>query len=783
MIISVDNYHEDITYKGIKTYLSYGRIGLYHLESGKKTLPSFHRVIITDKCVFVEVDGSMGILDLDLCLIVPPAYKDIFSVNKIDRDSYITSCRSNQSAVSVTLDSNSSTPTHIAIQTNTIDANNKIEGLRITPYIEYEEEDKACIYEVTNSLENAKTSLFVAITDEEFKLIDIEEIEIKHNSIGIWNYEFFPLWHYKDNMFIIRNNNGTYVTSTYKDGRFTKKSLWGVYDDSFEEYGSPKVVVHRGEFVSVCYPEEYRFIGSPLANQEKEEVFAENRRKWALFKYHHTKIEKDDKRWHKFFSNEKTCFEQLTSFVFVDPMTQLQDNNEFICHGDGMDLLMRFEQKIDEIDEILMFDERYKTRACSEGQLNLIACYDTIELREDGLFNVTTKDGYGLCDKDMQVIVPAKYDYPIEGWGYQLMIVARKGKYGVISQKAENIVPCRYDYIQIGKDEFHIWDKEYDWDEILNESVPNYSIRNKNNMKISDGDLIKEGYLIIGITNGVPNAAIVTTKAKMLFDKLARIAAKTHSSETTMTHCDVYSPNGQFLSKCEVSKSGVIEFDKDLGLLVIFDCLQRYGVYIQKSSSSTLTSDDFSDATHSLNGNSSDGYSDLEEIIITKEISKVEWNGLGRCRFRKFKVDPENKVFCEADGVLYTQKGYDRKGDTQRKRMIELVACPTDVSTHNVMAGTIRIANCAFKGSQIETLILPDTLEEIGVNAFYLANQIKELEIPLSIRKIESQDVGKSGAPSPKIKYDGHVFLNWEDLYTYMCEHGFERKYGNVIKL
>ena len=780
MIISVDNYHEDITYKGIKTYLSYGRIGLRHLESGKKTLPSFHRVIITDKCVFVEVDGSMGILDLDLCLIVPPAYKDIFSVNKIDRDSYITSCRSNQSAVSVTLDSNSSTPTHIAIQTNTIDANNKIEGLRITPYIEYEEEDKACIYEVTNSLENAKTSLFVAITDEEFKLIDIEEIEIKHNSIGIWNYEFFPLWHYKDNMFIIRNNNGTYVTSTYKDGRFTKKSLWGVYDDSFEEYGSPKVVVHRGEFVSVCYPEEYRFIGSPLANQEKEEVFAENRRKWALFKYHHTKIEKDDKRWHKFFSNEKTCFEQLTSFVFVDPMTQLQDNNEFICHGDGMDLLMRFEQKIDEIDEILMFDERYKTRACSEGQLNLIACYDTIELREDGLFNVTTKDGYGLCDKDMQVIVPAKYDYPLEEWCYQIMIVSKNGKYGVINQKAEEIVPCKYDYIQIGKDDFHIWDKELEWDDLLNQSVSNYSIRSKIEISKSNGNLVEEGYLIIGITNGVPNAAAMTPEPKTLFEKLARIAAKTPTSEMPMTHCDVYSPSGQLISKCEVSKSGVIEFDKDLGILVIFDYLKRYGIYIQKSSRQTLTSDDFSDDNHSLSGNSSDGYSDLEEIIITKDINKVEWNGLGRCRFRKFNVAPENKVFCEVDGLLYTQKGYNRKGDAYRKHMIELVACPTNVSIHNVMPGTIRIANCAFKGSMIETLCLPDTLEEIGVNAFYLTPKLKYLKLPMSIRKIEAQDVGKSGDVSPQIEYDTHSFNNWEELYEYMLINGFEKKNGNI---
>lgn len=116
MIISVDNYHKDVSYKGIKTYLSYGRIGLFNLESGKKTLSSFHRVIITDKCVFIEVDGRMGILDLDLSLIVPPVYKDILPANKIARESYISSCMSNQFAISVTLNSNSSTPTHIAIQ-------------------------------------------------------------------------------------------------------------------------------------------------------------------------------------------------------------------------------------------------------------------------------------------------------------------------------------------------------------------------------------------------------------------------------------------------------------------------------------------------------------------------------------------------------------------------------------------------------------------------------------------------------------------------------------------
>ena len=77
MIICVDNYHEDITYKGIRTYLHYGRIGLCHLESGRKIIPSFHCVVITDKYVFVEADGCWGIIDLYLSLIDPKTPDEI----------------------------------------------------------------------------------------------------------------------------------------------------------------------------------------------------------------------------------------------------------------------------------------------------------------------------------------------------------------------------------------------------------------------------------------------------------------------------------------------------------------------------------------------------------------------------------------------------------------------------------------------------------------------------------------------------------------------------------
>lgn len=793
MIINIEHYHRDVTYKGLKTYLSFGKIGICCLENGKRTMPSFDCVIFSDKCVFVEANGLWGILDSNLCLIAPPIYKEIFPVNRIDRDSYISSCMTNQDTVSLTLNSNSSIPTHIAIQTKEIDTDKMYdkygEGLLPSFYhnnIDYE--DKARVYEINNDLESAETDLFVTISDEGNQLINIAELEIKHYT-GFRGDEFFLLWHYKENMFIIRNNNGTYLTSTYKNGRFAKKSLWGEFNDGFDEEGSPQIVIHRGEFVSVCYPRSYRITGFPNTKQfqEKENAFHEKSGKWALFKYHHTKIEEDDKGWHKHFSNEDTCFEQLTSFVFEEYATQLQNENEFICHGDDMDFLMRFEHNGNEICELTKVDEKYETKSCSQGHLNIIACYDSIEPREDGLLDVTTKEGYGLCDQNMKVVVPAKYDYPIE-WGEQIIIVAKNDKYGAINNLGEEIVPCKYEYIQVGKGDMQIWDWDCEWDNRLADTVDTCSINQKVEIIPSNDDLIKEGYIIVGVTLEKAKIPEQSANPTTVLDKLKNFTARVQKPRILATLCDVYLPNGKLIANCAVGKLGIIKYSLYEGILFVSDrtnsvnSLKQYGIYVNKSSAPVLKSNELSDNIHSLSGNSSEGFCDLEEIIITKYVGKVEWNGLGRCRFRKFSVEPENHIFCEVDGVLYTQKGYNRKGETNKKHMIELVACPTNVLSHDVVSGTKRIANCAFKGTKIETLNLPDTLEEIGVNAFYHTPNLKYIKLPKSIRKIEAQDVGKSGDSSPRIEYDAHSFDNWASLYEYMLRNGFDKRNGNITK-
>lgn len=790
MDITVSNYHRDLSENGLKTFLAAGRIGILHLESGKKTMPAFDRVIISSKIIFVETKAYWGILNLDLSLVLSPICKEIFPVNKIDRDYFISNCQSNQGAVSITLDSNNGTPTHVAIQTKEINTD-KIyekygEGLFPSFYKNaIDEEDKTIIYEVTKDLENVRTNLFVTILDDDTQLIDVDKREIMCDT-GFNGYNFFPLWHYKDNMFIVRNKNGSYVTSTYENGRFTKKSLWGEFNDSFEECGSPKIVLHRGEFVSVCYPTSFNIVGFPNTDQfrNKDNEFHDKSGKWALFKYYHSKIEEKDDKWDKHFLSERTLFEQLTSFSFEEYATQLQNDNEFICHGDNMDFLMRFEQKVDESHVSLKVDKKYETKSCPHGQLNIIACFDTIEQREDGLFDISTADGYGLCDANMQVIISPIYDNIIDDIK-PLMIVSKGNRYGVVNSQFEEIVPCNYDYIKIGKGEIPIWERECEWNDLLGQSESKWLISTRNDIKSSDVDLMKEGYIIIGVIPRIPR--IEKAGNITILDKLKILAAKTNNNVVSTTPCDIYLPNGKFVANCRVSAQGGFEFDKETGTLMVFDTfnsnnLKRYGIYVETSSCPVCFSSELTGDIYSLNGNLYEGYFNLEKLQITKDVCEVKWNGLGRCKFKKFEVSQDNSVFQSIDGVLYTKKGYDRSGKTDKKHMIELVACPTNVETHNVISDTIRIANCAFKGSLIETLNLPDTLEEIGVNAFYMTPNLKHLKLPLSIRKIESQDVGMSGDASPSIEYNGQNFTNWEALYEYMLRSGFEKKNGNIVK-
>lgn len=202
---------------------------------------------------------------------------------------------------------------------------------------------------------------------------------------------------------------------------------------------------------------------------------------------------------------------------------------------------------------------------------------------------------------------------------------------------------------------------------------------------------------------------------------------------------------------------------------------KRYGLIFYRQSGEIMY---VTDDTTTLRGDSTEGLYLLSKIVLDKNVQDVVWNGLGRWSFDEFEVSEENEVFQTREGVLYTKEGYDRHGKTNRKKMIELVACPTNVNTHDIMYGTRRIANCAFKGSHVSSLYIPDSVEEIGTNAFYFADNLKTIEIPLSLKKLEPQI---SRTPLI-IRYCGKEFDSWNNLFAYLLDNGFECKSYTIVK-
>ena len=113
----------------------------------------------------------------------------------------------------------------------------------------------------------------------------------------------------------------------------------------------------------------------------------------------------------------------------------------------------------------------------------------------------------------------------------------------------------------------------------------------------------------------------------------------------------------------------------------------------------------------------------IKEIYIGWLVNRITWNMYQCNSLINIKVDKFNSVYKDIDGVLYKDK--------------ELIGFPPGrTGEYIVPDGTIKIGNTAFKSSQISNLILPEGLEEIGCNAFYECMNLKEIVLPLSIKRV-----------------------------------------------
>lgn len=118
-----------------------------------------------------------------------------------------------------------------------------------------------------------------------------------------------------------------------------------------------------------------------------------------------------------------------------------------------------------------------------------------------------------------------------------------------------------------------------------------------------------------------------------------------------------------------------------------------------------------------------------DTICIPKNVKEIIGGFLaGNELIKEIAVSEENQNFVSMDGVVYT------------KDLKTLVAypCGSGRKTYKVPEGTERLGARAFMGSDIEEIILPESLMEIDDSCFYFCQKLRELIIPDSVTKLGS---------------------------------------------
>ena len=130
----------------------------------------------------------------------------------------------------------------------------------------------------------------------------------------------------------------------------------------------------------------------------------------------------------------------------------------------------------------------------------------------------------------------------------------------------------------------------------------------------------------------------------------------------------------------------------------------------------------------------------MKRVTIPDSVTIIEGNPFTICeKLEEILVSPDHPALEVRDSVLFS------KADAR------LIVCPTAVSfkSYTVPDGTKVIGNDAFWDCKLNSLMIPEGVKEIGDRAFYYCENLKDVTIPCSVKKIgESAFTGNSSLES-----------------------------------
>ena len=116
----------------------------------------------------------------------------------------------------------------------------------------------------------------------------------------------------------------------------------------------------------------------------------------------------------------------------------------------------------------------------------------------------------------------------------------------------------------------------------------------------------------------------------------------------------------------------------------------------------------------------------LASLHLPAKVKDIGLNALSGCTaMTSITVDEDNQYFCDIDGVLFTKDG---------KTLVQFPAAKS--TSYTLPDGTTSIARDAFYMSNLESVELPSSLNEVGYDAFGWCRQLTKLVIPEGVTVI-----------------------------------------------
>lgn len=153
----------------------------------------------------------------------------------------------------------------------------------------------------------------------------------------------------------------------------------------------------------------------------------------------------------------------------------------------------------------------------------------------------------------------------------------------------------------------------------------------------------------------------------------------------------------------------------------------------------------------------------LERVVIPSTVTEIQTNAFGANKLQQIEIDEENSNFVIDNGVLMNVEktqllafpGESEIEEVEISEGVEVIPsgvfsnCP-NLKRVEIPSTVKQIETFAFMGSGLTDVKLPEGVEELGMGVFWGCVNLETLELPQSLKTISSPETVCQGCTSLK---------------------------------